>query len=125
MYSLDVVRRFLLIPTLSGNNILFSLTFNNTVGPYYFYKNGNQVANSSLTIGKWQHLAFTIKGSTLSIYIDGILKYNGQTTPIINEYHTNIFFGKNDFPNAEFDDIKIFNKSLSQSEIVQTSSNFY
>ena len=125
MYALENARRLFIIPTSSGNNIFFSLTLNGS-GPYYYYKNGDQAASSQLTIGKWQHLAFTIKGSTLSIYIDGILKYNGQTTPITNEYHTNVFLGYQigHCPNAELDDVKIFNRSLTQTELIQSSLEY-
>ena len=126
MYSLENARRFFTMPTSSGNYILFSLTLDG-YGPYYYYKNGNQAVSSQLTIGKWQHLAFVIKGSQLSIYVDGILRYNAATTPIPVEFHSNVYIGYNinNFPNAELDDIKIFNKSLSQSEIVQISNEIF
>ena len=126
MYTLENARRFFTIPTSSGNKIFFSLSLNG-YGPYFYYKNGNQAVSSQLTIGKWQHLAFVIKGSQLSIYVDGILRYNAATTPIPVEFHSNVYIGYNinNFPNAELDDIKIFNKSLSQSEIVQISNELF
>ena len=77
----------------------------------------------SLVIGKWQHLAWTNQGSTHSIYVDGMLAYNGPTTPITVKNRTNVYFGTDQahFVRAEFDDIKIFNRSLSQIEIARSS----
>jgi hypothetical protein len=89
------------------SRIVFSLTTNTGSYPYYNYNNINQNANSPITYGKWQHLAFVIKGSLLSIYVDGILKYQGPTTPIPIENHTHVFIGhqNSNFPNSDFDDI--------------------
>ena len=99
-----------------------SIIFTYHVGPYYHYYS-DQYSNTSLTPGKWQHLAFTIKQTTLSIYIDGLVQYNGTTNIIIRQLDTLVFIGGDGInrANAEFDDIKIFSKSLSQTEIIQSS----
>ena len=122
MYMLEGLIRFLTLSTPSCG-VIISFTYNQNTGPYYRSLNGDQVANTSLTIGKWQHLAFTSKGSNLSIYIDAILVYTGVTTPIGFGNQLNVFFGTDGhiWTKAELDDIKIFNKSLSQTEIVQSS----
>jgi hypothetical protein len=125
MHSLEVMRRLIFL--ISPSHVAFSLTFNQNTGPYYYSKicDQNQISNTSLTIGKWQHLAFTIKASTLSIYIDGVVVYNGNTTALSVENRTDIRIGSEGYnhANAEFDDIKIFNRSLSQAEIIKSSLN--
>ena len=122
MFTLETYRRFLVLQPTKGNIVYLSLT-NINGEPYYYYQNGDQIANATLKIGKWQHLAFTVKGSTLSIYIDGIAVYNGITTPISSQTFTYVYFGgdMNFFVNAQLDDIKIFNRSLTQTEIIQSS----
>ena len=122
VYALESCRRFLMLKSQIDGLITFSLTLNSSQ-PYFFHKNGNQVANMSLVIGKWQHLAWTNQGSTHSIYVDGMLAYNGPTTPITVKNRTNVYFGTDQahFVRAEFDDIKIFNRSLSQIEIARSS----
>ena len=86
----------------------------------------NYQAWISVKIGKWQHLAFTSKGTSFSIYIDGNRVHNSIITPFSLNFYTSVYFGQHDLsqlPNAEFDDIKIFNKSLTQTEIIQSSFN--
>ena len=118
--------RFLIIQRADASKIYFSLSDNNNLRPYFLFQNGLQQSNTALVINKWQHLAYTIQGTTLSIYIDGQSVYNGQTTPINYELQSNVLFGgvhsgNNSNPNALFDDIRIFNKSLSQTELIACS----
>jgi hypothetical protein len=83
---------------------------------------------SSLKLNKWQHLAFSLSGSTGYLYINGKLVRSdtGFTTPRA-VIRTNCFIGKSNYGGgsqsveAFFDDIKIFNKSLSQTEIIRNS----
>jgi hypothetical protein len=123
MHSLEQFRRLFFL--ISPNNIVFSLTQGANTGPYFYssFYNQDQVSNTTLTIGKWQHLAFTIKGSTLSIYIDGVIVFEGLTVPLSVVNRSDIRIGsEGHYPaNADFDDLKIFNKSLSQAEIIQSS----
>ena len=126
IYSLDSMRRFFTLSTQTGGNIFFCLTSSGSTGPYYGNLNGNQAGNVSLNSSKWQHLAYTIKASTLSIYLDGILIYNGPTTPVSFEINFNVYFGFKtavNLPRAELDDFKIFSRSLTQSEIIESSLN--
>ena len=123
MYTLEDFRRFFKLNVQGGGSIILSFTHGTNTGPYYFSSsNGDQIANTSLTIGKWQHLAFTVKDSTLSIYIDAALKYNGPTTPVSFSNQLDIYFGTDGsrWTRAELDDIKIYNKSLTQTELVQS-----
>ena len=51
----------------TSNYMYFSFTGNENSKPYFVRNSDYLIGNSSLTIGKWQHLAFTFKVSTLSI----------------------------------------------------------
>ena len=119
-------KRFFTFSTLSGNNVYFCLTSSGSYNPYFGINNGNQMANTSLILGQWQHLAYTIKGSALSIYLDGLLVYNGLTTPISLENNIDVYFGFKtvvNLPKVQLDDVKIFSRSLTQSEIIESSLN--
>ncbi len=96
--------------------------------------NGNYHAttsNSALRIKKWDHFAFTLSGSVGSIYING--KLVGQSSQYPPRLYTRIYnyIGKDNsisnvaMINAELDDIKIFNKSLTNSEILMVMNSFY
>ena len=52
-----------------------------------------------------------------------MIVYNGATTKINFQKYSNIYIGSYNGYNlrAEFDDIKIFNKSLTLNEIIQSS----
>ena len=121
MQTLEPFRRFFYLSQEDATEIYFS--FNEYTGPYYVSKDGDQVANTSLITGEWQHLAFTIREATLSIYIDGVVVYEAPTTPIKPLTSTTALFGfdGNTYTAAVFDDIKIYNISLTESEIIQSS----
>ena len=123
MYTLEGLRTFFMLRLPIAKQIFFSLSTATELQPYFTYKNGNQMANASLIVGKWQHLAFTNQETLHSIYIDGFLVYSGLTTSIDDQNRASIYFGTDltYFVRAEFDDIKIYNKSLTQNEIVQSS----
>ncbi|RNA13285.1 glycoside hydrolase [Brachionus plicatilis] len=91
-----------------------------------------EVKSSALQLNTWYHLGFTLNQETMSIYIDGNLKNSTQTentnlgTDDFKEY---CFIGKSAFShdpsgNFECDDIKFFNKALTDVEI-ETSWGLY
>ncbi len=95
------------------------------------YNNGNLMSSVALKINKWQHLAVTVTGTQLKIYIDGKLTL---TSTVISApkgiMRTENYIGKsnwngNENVNAELDDLKIFNRSLTQSEINLLLNSFY
>jgi hypothetical protein len=121
IHNLEYNRKFFRFSRVNDSEgILFSLTYQPDSGPYYSYNGLKYQANKALTIGKWQHLAYTLSGSNLKIYINGVVIYNGITTPIEVENHLDVYIGlhaMSHLPKAEFDDIMIFNKSLTQNQI--------
>lgn len=88
-------------------------------------------SNTSLRIRKWDHFAFTLAGTLGTIYING--KIVGQSAQYPPRSFTRLYsyIGKDNsrsniaMINAELDDIKIFNKSLTQSEILMVMNSFY
>jgi hypothetical protein len=91
----------------------------------------------ALGINQWQHLACVYSFPYYFIYIDGTLVTapGSQTTyssfNIKNETRTSNFVGRSNWyingvdqdADADFDDLKIFNRSLSQQEIQSEMNN--
>ena len=100
-----------------------------TVGVYA--PNQNAVAwyfagPSSITAGTWYHVGFTYNGSTGIVYINGVAgtsstrPYSGSakdtsTTTLIGGYSLSNMQSNN--MNGKIDEVAIFNKSLSASEV--------
>ncbi len=81
----------------------------------------------SLVPGQWQHVAFTLAGSLVSIYIDGTLvvstttAYSTSSELIAPTVYLGfdggwLFIGM-------IDEVKMFGKALSQSEISMVLAN--
>jgi hypothetical protein len=110
------------------DNIIIALSSNRDQLPYLrIYSGPNKTisaqSSSSLTLGSWQFLAATFNGTNVRIYIDGLLctdVYSPFTlTPI---QRTKCFVGKSnwledDFSSFHLDELRFYNKSLSQEEI--------
>jgi hypothetical protein len=76
----------------------------------------NPLSNTAITKNKWMHTAFTITGSTLVIYINGISVASTPTYTAINtSTTTNVFGWSADF---DFNEIKFFSRGLTQQQIV-------
>ena len=87
---------------------------------------GNQISTgNTLSSSVWHHYAFTWTGSTIKIYMNGVLKTNNTSTPIAlptNETWTSMAVGK-DVGNAlgnsysAIDCVRVYSGVLSLSEI--------
>ena len=83
---------------------------------------------SNLTLNKWQHLGFVLSYPNTYIYIDGIRTGSATTTKYPKKIVRNKnYIGKSSWAdpnaNAVFDDIKIFNRDLSEQEIKSDMNN--
>lgn len=79
--------------------------------------------------GKWYHLAVSLQGITGTIYINGQVKTQGALYTVRNIIQTNAVFGSAGagagLTDAKFDDIKVFNRSLTQAEIIKVMNSYY
>ena len=92
----------------------------------FIYNNSNSFTRvqtvSSLVIGNWAHVAFTLTGTTAKIYLNGTFV---ALTPFMtpsNTLRTRNYIGRSNtsgigYLNADLDDLMIFNRSLSDSEV--------
>ena len=116
----------------ANDNVFVYLSYVDTDKPGFKVFQGNTsldfgvdvASNISLILGKWQHLAITLSGTMGSIYIDGQLtreSYEGQFLRPNNVVRKINYLGKSNFKdletNADFDSVRIYNRSLNENEI--------
>ena len=86
----------------------------------YDSKTGNIISPVSLVPGKWHHLAYSLSGSVVSIYVDGVLVVQGTSSYTSGQLNASTaylgFDGDWRFVGL-IDDVKIFKKVLSVDEI--------
>ena len=87
---------------------------------------GNVVSASAVNDGQYHHIAAVRQGVTSRIYVDGVLEATTTASGVININNTAQFtagrspcigIGGTVHYKGEFDEIEIFNKALSTSEI--------
>jgi len=88
------------------------------------------VISSQYTIGNWYHLAGTYDGQNLSFYVDGVLDstlnagsvvtYTGSAPLMIGSTLNTDHHDKGVF-NGPIDEVRIYNRALSESEIYDLS----
>ena len=87
--------------------------------------NGNSVTfiSNQTELGQWVNLVSTYDGASIRIYLNGILKGTAPYSGSLNCPNNNVVFGQWDNPtppnsfNRNLDDIGIWNRALTQSEI--------
>ncbi|CAF1078983.1 unnamed protein product [Brachionus calyciflorus] len=112
---------------LYSDHILVSLSGSSNEIYFYTYNGKTRFMFESTTVlplNIWHHVAFTSAGPVMKIYVNGTLVANktqieSNTVQSINRFYN--YFGKSLFgdPNAncDYDDLKIYSKELSGSEI--------
>jgi hypothetical protein len=100
-----------------------------------FYSRNNTVGtpNGAFAIGVWQHLTLVREGSTLKIYVNGVLKASGNegATPPSYSYpgkFGTMFFNTSAPPNynglhGKIDEFRIYNRALIPAEITALASS--
>ena len=114
----------------STTSFMFLTTRPSTNGGLRFAINtgaGEQQVNTSapLTVGVWQHVAVTLRGSTATIYLNGtaVGTNTGVTLrPSSLRQSTNNFIGKSQFSadpalTASIDDFRIYSTGLTAAEV--------
>lgn len=115
------------------NNVIFQLDqYNNPnvqiINKYYY-------SSPPLVINEWNHMATVLNGTKITIYLNGLnLGSQTVTAKPLNQTRSTCFIGRSNgyyLPNnpdsiAYLDDIKIYNRALSDQEIINdVLSGFY
>lgn len=103
--------------TIGGSGLMFEV---DNVGPIC----GVYSAQEITQVGRWYHVAGTWSGNSYAVYVDGQQIGGGTCTPRTTLSNTlPLQIGRFDSPpgnyfNGTIDDVKIYNRSLSHSEIL-------
>jgi len=128
VYPLNVGSNARIIDFGNGqnDNIIFSLSYMQTLTPYIYFQSKTFVSSAMLSLGKWQFLVATFNKTRLNIYKDGILIYSNNSLIYSNPtvIRNNCYVGKSNWPTDGFsysylDDLRIYNTSLIRDEIIQ------
>ena len=121
------------------DNIVFGLQKDFSLQPYVEIYSGygflmSLVSSQQLTLNEWQLLTATYDGHSLRIYLNGLLTaisnytYDLSTMP---KHRTNCYIGQSNwvpccadgYSNSYLDDLRFYNKSLTQEEIINDLMN--
>ncbi len=113
----------------SADNIIFTLSDSNSLQAYFqIFSGSNYLSKTSskpITENQWQFLTATFNGTIATVYLNGTLVaesiIRNNTLPI-NLWRSNCYIGKSNwatdgYSNSHLDDIRFYNKSLTQEEI--------
>jgi len=103
----------------------FSLSFKQSSGLYT-----NEVTSSQLATGSWYHVTCQKTGSSYQIWLNGTLNASASFNMVGNTTNDNNFFiGGNGTStgvfSGSFDEIRIYNKGLTSTEISYLSNNSF
>ena len=112
----------------SQDNIImaYSRDIDDRVIGLHILNNGiylSTVSPDPFTVNTWDHYAFTLSGTTGSLYINGNLVASSTQYLPVCRYRTSNFIGKsnwwpNDYnANAIYDEIRLYNRVLDVNEI--------
>jgi len=109
----------------NGDNYVLYFTSSSNLN-FYMNNQGGDISTSGTFVGNWKHIVATYNGTTKGLYVDGVLKSSANATGNIpNGNILNLGAYQNDSSytfNGRLNQVRIYNKALSQSEILQ---NYY
>lgn len=83
----------------------------------------NSSSNQNVVVGSWKYFTLIKSGTDYNLYIDGTLDKTFSTATTVSSYLYKLYLGScdplnsNEVLNGKLDDIRIYNRALSQSEI--------
>jgi hypothetical protein len=86
-------------------------------------ENGRLSGTIKMHPGQWYHLAYVYGGTSASLYVNGELMLSTTNFPqslSIGVTRSENYFGRDDgnrFVDAQLDEIRIYNKALTQSQV--------
>lgn len=114
------------------NNVFFALTVDHTGIPSFVVLPGEVHSSLKLELNKWVHITGVLNHPNAYIYINGVsytLPRSAFGDPVPNVVRNTNFIGRSNWwpqnadANAEYDELKIFDRALSQQEINNEMNN--
>lgn len=116
-----------------ADNIILAYLSNSGICTMYsqVYTASNLLLNLGtsvpITLGQWTHFAITVCGNTMTVYYDNNQPSLSATFTVRPVLRNSAFFGKSNWndpsPNSEFDEIRFYNRCLTQDEIANDKAN--
>lgn len=114
--------------TGASDIVAFGFSNSSTGQPFVLLQNSiystRVISPVALSANKWIHLATTLNGTTLSIYVDGNVTIQSDVTSFVpeNVLRSKCYLGYSSLtsvalPRVLFDQIKIFNRALKTWEV--------
>ena len=106
------------------DNVLFGLSWSDTVSPYVYFAGKNYIPSMSLNLYQWQFIVTTFDRNFLRIYIDGSLVKEWSLVFNVSIVKRNkCYIGKSNwaydgYSYSYIDDLRFYNKSLAQMDIM-------
>ncbi len=98
--------------------------YRNTNEDTFFHTNGNNIDESKFKVqlNKWYHVVLLIDGKTRRFYVDGNLIGGVHNLPAVKPNYSPLeigrdFYGDTELHKGSLDDIRIYNRILSNKEI--------
>jgi hypothetical protein len=91
----------------------------------------NRISSHVPKLGVWMHFSFVLRGIDGTYYLNGEPVLTGTTTSPRKIVRTGNYLGKSNWLEAnsnamaEFDDLKIFNRSLTIDELFKVMNSYY
>jgi hypothetical protein len=84
----------------------------------------NLTGTTPLAIGTWYHIACTVTGNTVRIYINGVLDATGTRTAVPGMSTDPLVFGgySGSFFNGSLDDVRLYNRAIASTEIASLAA---
>jgi arabinan endo-1,5-alpha-L-arabinosidase len=75
----------------------------------------------NLPVGRWSHVAFTVRNGTVGVYVDGVKRFSGSNFPNVFTSTSGVFaLGVNwwDTPyKGAMDDLRIYGAALGDADV--------
>jgi hypothetical protein len=118
------------VVTKNDDSYYIGLNVAGANGKVSFYLNGVSSSwlysnSTTLNDNNWHHIGCTYNGSTMSIYVDGVLDNSTALTGTITTGISNMYLGSrnnNQFFQGSMDEFRIWNRSLCAAEIQHNMS---
>jgi hypothetical protein len=118
---------------MAGNSVGPEVTLNSTNRVVVIHASGQLRSNASIPVASWTHVAVTRSGSSLRIYVNGVQDIVGSTSAASYNFGScSLLIGVdsdsgctgalNGYFKGSLDEVRIFNRALSGSEIQQEMS---
>jgi len=119
---------FVMIPNTSGGNELYLVSESGRVGAYVDGARRARSNSGSVVAGSWTHIAVTRQGAAIRIYIDGVqngstgsysgaLDFGGCPLYVGVDIDSGCTGGLGNYLDGRLDELRIYNRALSQTEI--------